>query len=197
MRVSRRISFGFTLLELVAGIALFAVVLLLITGAFLPMVNKQAQPIYQIRAAELAQSMLQEILARSYDENSDRTGQTVAGKYQYCGSIDPANILTETSAALGSCSTTLGADSSETYSTFDDVDDFNLYCNVPITGSAFAQLQGLDTSLYENYSIKVCVENAPELLGLTTRNDVAKKITVTVTTPAGEAIPFTSYRSNY
>lgn len=197
MHVSRRISFGFTLLELVAGIALFAVVMLLITSAFLPMVNKQAQPIYQIRAAELAQSMLQEILARSYDENSDRTGQTVAGKYQYCGSIDPANILTETSTALGSCSTTLGADSSETYSTFDDVDDFNLYCNVPITGSAFAQLQGLDTSLYENYSIKVCVENAPELLGLSTRNDVAKKVTVTVTTPAGEAIPFTSYRSNY
>ena len=197
MRVNARRVCGFTLLELVAGIALFAVVMLLITGAFLPMVNKQAQPIYQIRAAELAQSMLQEILARSYDENSDRTGQTVAGKYQYCGSIDPANILTETSAALGSCSTTLGADSSETYATFDDVDDFNLYCNVPITGSAFAQLQGLDTALYENYSIKVCVENAPELLGLTTRNDVAKKVTVTVTTPAGEAIPFTSYRSNY
>ena len=55
MRVSRRISFGFTLLELVAGIALFAVVLLLITGAFLPMINKQTQPIYQVRAAELAQ----------------------------------------------------------------------------------------------------------------------------------------------
>ena len=197
MRANLRRACGFTLLELVAGIALFAVVLLLITGAFLPMVNKQAQPIYQIRAAELAQSMLQEILARSYDENSDRTGQTVAGKYQYCGSIDPANNLTETSAALGSCSTTLGADSSETCSTFDDVDDFNFYCNSPITGSAFAQLQGLDTSLYENYSIKVCVENAPELLGLTVRNDVAKKVTVTVTTPAGEAIPFTSYRSNY
>ena len=197
MRANPRRACGFTLLELVAGIALFAVVMLLITGAFLPMVNKQAQPIYQIRAAELAQSMLQEILARSYDENSDRTGQTVAGKYQYCGSIDPVNILTETSAVLGSCSTTLGADSSETYSTFDDVDDFNLYCNSPITGSAFAQLKGLDTSLYENYSIKVCVENAPELLGLSTRNDVAKKVTVTVTTPAGEAIPFTSYRSNY
>ena len=197
MRANLRRACGFTLLELVAGIALLAVVLLLITGAFLPMINKQAQPIYQIRAAELAQSMLQEDLARSYDENSDRSGQTVAGKYQYCGSIDPANILTEISAALGSCSTTLGAESGETYTTFDDVDDFNFYCNSPITGSAFAQLQGLDTSLYENYSIKVCVENAPELLSLTARTDVAKKITVTVTTPAGEAIPFTSYRSNY
>lgn len=195
MRVSRRIPFGFTLLELVAGIALFAVVLLLITGAFLPMINKQTQPIYQVRAAELAQAMLQEALARSYDENSDRTGKTDAGKYQYCGSIDPTNSTTESS--VGNCSTTLGAESGETYTTFDDVDDFNLYCNAPITGSAFAQLQGLDTSLYENYSIKVCVENAPELLGLTARNDVAKKVTVTVTTPAGEAIPFTSYRSNY
>ena len=197
MRVSCRISFGFTLLELVAGMALFAVVMLLITGAFLPMINKQAQPIYQIRAAELAQSMLQEVLARSYDENSDRTGKTDAGKYQYCGSIDTANLLTETSSALGSCSTTLGVDSGEAYTTFDDVDDFNLYCNSPIAGSVFAQLQGLDTSLYENYSITVCVENAPELLGLATRNDVAKKITVAVTTPAGEAIAVTSYRSNY
>ena len=195
MPVSRRISLGFTLLELVAGIALFAIVMLLITGAFLPMINKQNQPIYQIRAAELAQSMLQDALARSYDENSDRSGLTVSGKYQYCGSIDTANIAVESSA--GNCSTTLGAESGETYTTFDDVDDFNLYCNSPITGSAFAQLQGLDTSLYENYSIKVCVENAPELLGLTSRNDVAKKVTVTVTTPAGEAIPFTSYRSNY
>jgi MSHA pilin protein MshD len=174
---------------------LFAVVLLLITGAFLPMLNKQNQPIYQVRAAELAQAMLQEALARSYDENSDRTGKTDAGKYQYCGSIDPTNSTTESS--VGNCSTTLGAESGETYTTFDDVDDFNFYCNSPITGSAFAQLQGLDTSLYENYSIKVCVENAPELLGLTVRNDVAKKVTVTVTTPAGEAIPFTSYRSNY
>ncbi len=195
MRANLRRACGFTLLELVAGIALLAVVLLLITGAFLPMINKQAQPIYQIRAAELAQSMLQEDLARSYDENSDRSGQTVAGKYQYCGSIDPANIAVESSS--GNCSTMLGVDSGETYSTFDDVDDFNFYCNSPITGSAFAQLQGLDTSLYENYSIKVCVENAPELLSLTARTDVAKKITVTVTTPAGEAIPFTSYRSNY
>ena len=195
MRANLRRACGFTLLELVAGIALLAVVLLLITSAFLPMINKQAQPIYQIRAAELAQSMLQEVLSRSYDENTDRSGQTVAGKYQYCGSIDPANNATESSS--GNCSTTLGSESGETYTSFDDIDDFNLYCNAPITGSAFAQLQGLDTSLYENYSIKVCVENAPELLSLTARTDVAKKITVTVTTPAGEAIPFTSYRSNY
>lgn len=195
MRANLRRACGFTLLELVAGIALLAVVLLLITSAFLPMINKQAQPIYQIRAAELAQSMLQEVLSRSYDENTDRSGQTVAGKYQYCGSIDPANIAVESSS--GNCSTMLGVDSGETYTTFDDVDDFNLYCNSPITGSAFAQLKGLDTSLYENYSIKVCVENAPELLGLTAQTDVAKKMTVTVTTPAGEAIPFTSYRSNY
>ena len=195
MRANLRRACGFTLLELVAGIALLAVVLLLITSAFLPMINKQAQPIYQIRAAELAQSMLQEVLSRSYDENTDRSGQTVAGKYQYCGSIDPANIAVESSS--GNCSTTLGSESGETYTSFDDIDDFNLYCNAPITGSAFAQLQGLDTSLYENYSIKVCVENAPELLGLATRNDVAKKVTVTVITPAGEAIVFTSYRSNY
>lgn len=195
MPVNRSVAGGFTLLELVAGIALFALVLLLITGAFLPVLNKQTQPIYQVRAAELAQTMLQEALARSYDENSDRTGQTVAGRYPYCGNIDAVNAAIE--ASSGICSAVLGAENGEAYPDFNDVDDFNLYCNVPITGSAFAQLQGLDTSLYEDYRIQVCVENAPELLGLTVRTDVAKKITVTVTTPAGEALPFTSYRSNY
>ena len=191
----RRLS-GFTLIELVTGIILFAVAMTLIMGVFLPMTRQQAQPIYQVRAAELGQGMLQEVLSRSFDENSDRSGTTTAGKYRYCGVIDAMNTTTEYST--GNCSSSLGADSGESsYTQYDDVDDFNLYCNAPITGSAFAQLQGLDTSLYENYSIKVCVENAPELLGLTARNDVAKKVTVTVTTPAGEAIPFTSYRSNY
>ena len=191
----RRLS-GFTLIELVTGIVLFAVAMTLIMGVFLPMTRQQAQPIYQVRAAELGQGMLQEVLSRSFDENSDRSGTTTAGKYRYCGVIDAMNTTTEYST--GNCSSSLGADSGESsYTQYDDVDDFNLYCNAPITGSAFAQLQGLDTSLYENYSIKVCVENAPELLSLTARTDVAKKITVTVTTPAGEAIPFTSYRSNY
>ena len=64
----RRLS-GFTLIELVTGIVLFAVAMTLIVGVILPMTRKQAQPIYQVRAAELGQAMLQEV---TYVELSDR-----------------------------------------------------------------------------------------------------------------------------
>lgn len=186
---------GFTLLELVAGIAVFSVVLLLIASAFLPMINRQTQPIYQVRAAELGQAMLQEVLARSFDQNADRSGTTLNGLYPYCGSI-ATGVSTEVST--GSCSATLGAETGESYPQFNDVDDYNVFCNTPITGSALAAAQNLNTTLYQNYSVAVCVTQAPSLLGLTAgRTDVAKQITVTVTTPAGEPIPFTSYRSNY
>ena len=197
MPASRRRLSGFTLIELVTGIVLFAVAMTLIVGVFLPMTRQQAQPIYQVRAAELGQAMLQEVLSRSFDENSDRSGTTTAGKYRYCGAIDTTNTATESST--GSCSSTLGADAGESsYSQYDDVDDFNTFCSSPISGSTLATWQGLNSALYDNYTISVCVVNAPALVSETSgRTDVAKKITVTVTTPAAEAIPFVSYRSNY
>jgi MSHA pilin protein MshD len=196
MPANRRRNAGFTLIELVIGIALLAVVMTLIISAFLPMLNKQSQPIYQVRAAELGQAMLQEVLSRSFDENSDRSGKTVAGLYPYCGAIDAANTTTEVST--GNCSSTLGADTGETYPQFDDVDDYNAFCNSPISGTVLAGLQNLNASLYDNYTVSVCVVNAPDLVGQTSgRTDVAKKITVTVTTPASEAVTFISYRSNY
>ncbi len=192
----RRLS-GFTLIELVTGIVLFAVAMTLIVGVILPMTRKQAQPIYQVRAAELGQAMLQEVLSRSFDENSDRSGTTTAGKYRYCGVIDAMNTTTEYST--GNCSSSLGADSGESsYTQYDDVDDFNAFCNTPVSGSVLAGWQGLNTGLYDNYEVGVCVVNEPALVSESAgRADVAKKITVTVTTPAGEAIPFVSYRSNY
>lgn len=187
---------GFTLIELVTGMVVLAIAMVMLVSAFLPMLKNQSQPVYQVRAAELGQSMLDEILSRSFDENSNRTGVTVNQKYPYCGAIDAANSALEISS--GNCSTTLGTENSETYAQFDDVDDYNSYCNQPITGSAFATLQGLNTALYQNYTIAVCVTQAPSFLNATTgRTDIAKKIKVTVITPANEAIAFISYRSNY
>lgn len=187
---------GFTLIELITGMVVLAIALTLLVGAFLPMLRQQSQPIYQVRAAELGQSLLDEVMSRSFDEKSDRTGTTVNQKYLYCGAIDSSNSGVEVST--GSCSSSLGPDGGETYTNFDDVDDYNTYCNQPISGSDFATLQGLNATLYQNFTIAVCVTEAPSLVGATSgRTDVAKKIKVTVTTPANEAISFVSYRSNY
>jgi prepilin-type N-terminal cleavage/methylation domain len=188
-------SGGFTLLELVVGITIFAIVMTLIVSTFLPIVHRQTQPIYQVRAAELGQAMLQDVMTRAFDQNSDRSGTTVAGKYPYCGAI-AAGVSAEVST--GACSSILGPETGESYPQFNDVDDYNYFCAHPIAGDVLAAAQSLNTSLYQYYTVAVCVTNAPAFLGqATNRTDVAKQITVTVTTPAGESIPFTSYRSNY
>lgn len=187
---------GFTLIELVVGMIVLAIAMLLLTSAFLPMLKNQSQPIYQVRAAELGQSLLDEVMSRSFDEKSDRSGTTVDQKYRYCGAIEPANTSVE--ASTSDCSTALGAESGETYASFDDVDDFNLYCTQGLSGSSFASLQGLNATLYQNFTLNVCVTQAPSLVdGTNGRTDIAKKIKVTVTTPANESISFISYRSNY
>lgn len=187
---------GFTLIEMVIGMALFAVALAFIGSIFLPMFRHAPQPIYQVRAAELGQTVIDAILPLSFDENSDRTGVKVNNRFVYCGLIATSNESTEISS--GNCSTQLGAESGEVWTQFDDVDDFNLYCQNPLSAVTFADFYGLQTTRYENYSIQICVTEAPEFLGATAgRTDVAKKITITVTTPSGETIPFVSYRSNY
>jgi len=189
---------GFTLLELVVGMVLLALALVLITGVLAPMVSQQREPLYQVRAAELAQALLGEIAGRSFDENSDRTGLTSNNRYPYCGAIS----LTELEESSGDCTDPddYGPDS-ESYSQFDDVDDFNAYCpslgGSAISGDAYASLRGLDPTLYAHFSLTVCVSNAPQWQAGSSRTDLAKRYRVTVTTPSGEALPFTGYRSNY
>lgn len=187
---------GFTLIELVIGMALLAVALAFIGSIFLPMFRHAPQPIYQVRAAELGQTVMEAILPRSFDENSDRTGLKINNRFVYCGAIAAVNETTETSS--GDCSTQLGAEANEVWTQFDDVDDFNRYCQTSLNAVTFAALYGLQATLYENFSIQICVTQAPALMNAaTSRIDVAKKIAITITTPAEEAIPFISYRSNY
>ena len=73
---------GFTLLELIVAI----VVLRLALGALLGVFNQAAinsvDPVVQIRALECAQSKMDEILARKFDEN------TPSGGVPACGSAD-------------------------------------------------------------------------------------------------------------
>lgn len=194
---ARRVA-GFTLLELVVGMVLLALALVMITGVLAPLVSQQREPLYQVRAAELAQALLGEIAGRSFDEHSDRSGLTTNNRYRYCGAIS----LTELEESSGDC--TEPADygpEGESHDQFNDVDDFNAYCpsqgGSAISGDAYAALRGLDPTLYAHFSLTACVRNAPQWQGGSGRTDLAKRYEVTVTTPSGEALPFTGYRSNY
>ncbi|MFT6209390.1 MAG: MSHA pilin protein MshD, partial [Colwellia sp.] len=67
---------GFTLIELVVGIVVFSIALMLFTSLIVPQAVRSVDPIFQVRATELAQSLINEIVSKPFDENSNRTGGT-------------------------------------------------------------------------------------------------------------------------
>lgn len=180
---SRRQS-GFTLIEIIVGIVVLAIALVVITGALGPLYQRSADPWHQVRAAELGHSLLNEIMARSFDENSDRAGgEFRCGEAGYADCSDFCNnpVVVNTAEA-------------ETRSGYDDVDDFN---DLQLSGSDIVGSTGnlaLNT-LYRGYEANVTVSCA----GTDFAQDQAsvKRVTVTITTPSGQALAFSAYRSNW
>ncbi|GAL10359.1 MSHA pilin protein MshD [Vibrio astriarenae] len=65
---------GFTLIESVIAIVILAIAMLTITTMLVPNVLRSAEPQYQVRAAALAETLFNQILSRSFDENSAHDG---------------------------------------------------------------------------------------------------------------------------
>ena len=53
---------GFTLIELVIGIVVFSIALVLFTSLMVPQAIRSVDPIFQVRASELGQSLMNEII---------------------------------------------------------------------------------------------------------------------------------------
>ncbi|MBI1423916.1 MAG: prepilin-type N-terminal cleavage/methylation domain-containing protein [Gammaproteobacteria bacterium] len=166
---------GFTLIELVVLIVVLGLALTGVTLVINHVVQKSPEALVQTRAMDLAQSYLEEILQKRFDEN---TGQ---GGIPRCDSTD-TNAL--------ACSNTLGPDS-ESRNQFDDVDDYNgVNDQPPVTAT------GTVVNNYDGYRVQVSVSYAGTELGYSD-NRRAKRITVSVTTPLGNVIPVSAYRVNY
>ena len=178
---------GFTLVELVMGILVFAVAMTMLLSLLFPQVKNTIEPIYQIRAVKLANTLLNEIQAKAYDENSNPS----LGLFR-CGE---ASISCTDAAKLGPdrfqpAGPFLG---DENRDQFDDVDDFDKF-NIDATMLAATTVY---KDLYINYSLTVSVVYDGNYDGVADNNQRAKLITVDVTTPSGEVISFASYRSNF
>jgi MSHA pilin protein MshD len=173
---------GFTLIELVIGIVVFSIALVLFTSLIVPQAIRSVDPIFQVRATELGQSLMNEITSKSFDEKSDRTGGATLCNATCIGSIN------------------LGPDDSESRTTFDDVDDYHgLNVSNGDIKNSLDETTVLDGSnLYQGFSLHVSVVYDAAMDG--TADTVVgntKLITVTVTTPNDEDIIFSSFRSNY
>ena len=176
---------GFTLIELVVGIVLLAICYALINNFMFPAVKHHADQMHQIRAAELGQSMLNEILNRAYDHQSDHEGGVLR-----CG--DSANGAADCTAPASLGIETLAGETADNRENWNDVDDYH---GATIAGNTID-----DSYLGYEIAIDVCYDmnydGVCETDGSANRN-VAKRIEVDVKTPLDVVISFVSYRSNF
>ncbi|NMP80966.1 prepilin-type N-terminal cleavage/methylation domain-containing protein [Pseudoalteromonas arctica] len=176
---------GFTLIELIIGIVMFAIALSIITALIAPQAKKSAEPIIALRASEFGQSLMNEIQSKSFDEHSDRSAP-----FRRCG---------ETALGAEPCTAAgdLGADNLgaglETRTSYNDVDDYIALSNQPITNSL-----GEVLSQYSDLNLVVTVEYDSDFNELTINDGTTfKRITIEVTSPLGEVYGFSAYKGNY
>lgn len=180
---------------MVIGIVVFAVALTLITSLLLPQSTRSIDPIYQARATELAQSLLNEISAKSFDENADRSGGLLR-----CGEDMDGDDTIDTCTAPAA----LGLDGTEDCNnrdSFDDVDDYFCISNmdaVTLLDTPDRPMNASLVPLYQNFLVSVEGFYDADMDGT---DDAAignlKLIRVSITTPNGETLDFASYRGNY
>jgi MSHA pilin protein MshD len=183
LRPTKASQQGFTLIEIIVGIVVLSIAFSIFTSLIYPLANQSAKQVHQIKAAELGQSMINEIIAKAFDENSDKSG----GVYR-CGESGET-----------ACSSTMGpegseAEESEKREQFDDVDDYN---NLLIIKNSLGDSLN---DIYVGYQINVKVINDSDYDGDhddADNNFTAKLITVTVTTPQGVDFVFAVYRVNF
>jgi MSHA pilin protein MshD len=163
---------GYTLIEIIVSVVVFGILIVLMIAAFVPNVSRGIDPLFSVRAAELGQSYLDEILGKRFAENSP------PGNGLRCGEA----------GGPGAC----GAIGSEEagHANFDDVDDYHNLSESPPLDSSGTARPG-----YNGFRVQVSVSYAGADLGVGA-ND-AKRIAVTVTTPSGGTFLFAAYKANF
>ena len=177
---------GFSLIELVVGLVITAIALALLSSVFFSNPGRSVEPILQIRATEFGQALMDEILAKKFDHNTPEGGL-------------PA-------CTAASCSAALGSEEGGDRSLYNDVDDYNDYCDNTAPYQNLEDAAGVDLSLssdnFSNFSMSVCVVYDADYNGVADgAPGNAKLITIDIYPPAGAglsgAITFSAYKGNY
>lgn len=188
-RQSPRQNQGFTLIEIVITIVILGAV----TGILVPFFNAivhSPDPVIREQAISLGQAMMDEIMAKRWDENTPMGG-------------GPLNTDESTrGATLATPVANLGADAGEDRTTYDDVDD---YRSIPEEVDNFADQNGKHFNL-PGYRRKVTVDYIPSSSGTITHDlpDISantntmdtKRVVVTITSPLGEVFRFVGVACN-
>jgi MSHA pilin protein MshD len=177
---------GFTLIELILGMVVLAIVMTIITGLLAPQARQSADPVVQIRATELGQAMMNEILAKSFDENSDRSPP-----WNRCGE----NAITCTTLITPTPSNQTPNDEGASRANYNDVDDYH---GLKLAGTAIENSLGNVVRYYAGFQLDIAVQYDDDFNGAgTSSKKIAKLVTVTVTASNGEVYGFSAYKGNY
>ncbi|MEZ9907372.1 prepilin-type N-terminal cleavage/methylation domain-containing protein [Vibrio sp. 10N.261.51.A3] len=110
-------SRGFTLIESIVVIIVLGIAMVTITSFLTPQVASSAEPQYQNRSVALGQSLMNQILARGFDHNSDFNGGVMrCGDFGYSSCTAPDKLGVDFDVDTG--------EQENTPATFNDVDDY-------------------------------------------------------------------------
>lgn len=210
-------QFGLSLIELVIFIVILSVALTSITLVYLNTTRQSADPLIRIKSVELAQTTLNEILLKGFDENSPLGGGCVEfGSNSNCPAPGTPNaVVTVINDALNPEEGAATPANPELRGAFDDVDDYHnlAYCGtngVPdplCTNPCIDLVDETGSSIKNEYpGFAVCIRVSfagAEINGFTgdasdtvEAND-AKRIDVVVTDPVKSKISLSAYSLNY
>lgn len=182
---------GMTLIEMVVTIVILAVALIALSSILSAGIGRSADTTLELRSATLAQSYLDEILGKRFDEHSAPRG------------IPPCRSNCTLAGSFG-------PDAGETRAQFDDVDDYAGLDEGEGQLTPLQDAEGNTRTGYDNFRVRVSVRymntgasGEEENLGVAA-NDLdddqdAKLITVTVNfiSSGDDGVSYSAYKANF
>jgi len=198
---------GFTLMETVLFIVVMGIALGAISQLFIESATSSHFPYQQQKAVAIANAYMDEIIHKSWDENSPLGGGCVETGTNYCTNYClaqsyptcdqcTAGLLTcvPVGGAVANCATGVncGPDVGETRSTFNDIDDYDGLNLTPPQDAAGNNIAG-----YAGYNVQVSV-STPNVAWNSINGADVKQIDVTVTTiaPGFDSYTLTAIKVN-
>ena len=212
MRIFSKSQSGLSLIEVIIFILILSIALGAIISVYIYTTRHSANTILTLKTVELSQALMDEILSKSYDENTPVGGGCVDGY--------ASTSCTSGNAAQAALATGFGINAGESRNRFDDIDDYHAlaYCGDGVTTadldakcggicSTLIDETGTDISAeYAGYSVCINVSFAGnEMNSVTTasgtkvnvNNNDAKRIDLVVQDPLASRLIYSTYKTNY
>lgn len=193
----RRPEAGFTLIELVMSIVILGFVSLIMIP-LISSITHSPDPVIRLRGLALGQGLLDEIIAKKWDENAPLGGGPICTAESPNQATRPS--LIDNCLTVATPVATLGSEGGENRIDYDDVDDYQGLSsadsfvdqnNVPFTLTGYSYSATIDYIASPAATVTATTPSS-----LATPSDT-KRIVVRVTTPGQETLVLVALACNY